>query len=500
MRLARLGVILALCAGLGLVAPGSAAAAPGPSQAPEWWFDAWNVPALWAAGARGQGVIIAEIDTGVNAALPELAGKILPGKDFGDAGGDGRTDRDQEPFGHGTAMASIMVARPTLLDITGLAPDAQVLPIAVPIQGTSDASAIDHVPDAIRWAVDHHAKVISMSLGGRRDPVEDSVPCPSDEQSAIDYAVARGAIVVAAGGNSGQIGSPVEDPGVCLGVVSVGAVDSHGMVAPFSSRHPYLTLVAPGVGIASLGRVPGAAYLGDGTSQATAITSAALALVWSKYPSLTGRADCHPGPRHAQPSGTDARPGLWLRRAGRRPGRSRGGTANAANPVYDALTPFLDREHARGSGSGSEQPARTAAGRDDQCATGEVPSRSPSRAPSPGRCWPGRWRPWSASLFSPCSAGWLGRRVAERPSPAPMPPPPAWPTESTGVSLPEWQDITGPIWPFAPPPESARSADRYPRSRTYRFSALTTPRSDACTIDSLMPTPHCTLSPTSISR
>src|SRR4029077_7301378 len=208
-RLARLGVIVALCAGLGLVMPGSAGAAPGPAQAPEWWFDAWNVPAIWAAGARGQGVTIAEIDTGVNAALPELAGKILPGKDFGDAGGgDGRTDRDQDPFGHGTAMASIMVARPTLLDITGLAPDARVLPIAVPIQGTSDASVSDHVPDAIRWAVDQHAKVISMSLGGRRDPVQDTVPCPPDEQSAIDYAVARGAIVVAAGGNSGLSGSP----------------------------------------------------------------------------------------------------------------------------------------------------------------------------------------------------------------------------------------------------------------------------------------------------
>ena len=124
-RLARLGVIVALCAGLGLVMPGSAGAAPGPAQAPEWWFDAWNVPAIWAAGARGQGGTIAEIDTGVNAALPELAGKILPGRDFGDAGGDGRTDRDQDPFGHGTAMASLMVARPTLLDITGLAPDAR---------------------------------------------------------------------------------------------------------------------------------------------------------------------------------------------------------------------------------------------------------------------------------------------------------------------------------------------------------------------------------------
>ena len=164
MRVARLSVIIALCAGLGLVAPGSAAAAPGPPMAPEWWFDAWNVPALWAAGARGQDVTIAEIDTGVNAALPELAGKILPGKDFGGAAGDGRTDRDQDMFGHGTAMASIMVARPTLLDITGLAPDARVLPIAVPIQGTSDASVSDHVPDAIRWAANQHANPPESTL------------------------------------------------------------------------------------------------------------------------------------------------------------------------------------------------------------------------------------------------------------------------------------------------------------------------------------------------
>src|SRR4249919_423217 len=102
MRLARLSVITALCAGLALVAPGSATAAPGPQDAPEWWFDAWQVPSLWAAGARGQGVTIAEIDTGVNAALPELAGKILPGKDFGDPAADGRADRDRDAFGHGT--------------------------------------------------------------------------------------------------------------------------------------------------------------------------------------------------------------------------------------------------------------------------------------------------------------------------------------------------------------------------------------------------------------
>lgn len=450
MRLIRLSVIVALCAGLGLVAPHPAAAAPGPQAAPEWWFDAWNVPALWAAGARGQGVTIAEIDTGVNAALPELAGKVLPGKDFGGAAGDGRTDRDQDAFGHGTAMASIMVARPTLLDITGLAPDARVLPIAVPLQGTTDASASDHVPDAIQWAVDHHAKVISMSLGGRRDPVQDTLPCPPDEQSAIDYAVARGAIVVAAGGNSGQIGSPVEDPGVCLGVVSVGAVDSQGMVPSFSSRHPYLTLVAPGVGIASLGRVPGAAYLGEGTSQATAITSAALALVWSKYPSLTGRQIVtrvlatlnHRAPTHDPAYGYGS---LAVGRAIRAAVPS-----NAANPVYDALTPFLDREQARAAAASSEpapQPAAT---------TNAPPGRFEKGA-EPGTFTGSVLAGTVAALVGIAVLAMLGGMALasrrERPSPIPVAPPPAWPTESSGVSPPEWQDITGPIWPFAPPPD-----------------------------------------------
>ncbi|HJQ42276.1 MAG TPA: hypothetical protein VJ831_04285, partial [Jatrophihabitantaceae bacterium] len=82
-----------------------ALAAPGPADAPEYWFDQWNVQGLWAQGARGKGVTIAEIDTGVNAALPELRTNVLRGKDFGEPG-DGRVDRETSEFGHGTAMAS----------------------------------------------------------------------------------------------------------------------------------------------------------------------------------------------------------------------------------------------------------------------------------------------------------------------------------------------------------------------------------------------------------
>ena len=276
----------AFCAAVTCAAP--ATAAPGPPGSPEYWFDQWQVPQLWANGADGTGITIAEIDTGVNASIPALAQNVLPGKDFG-IPGNGQIDREASSFGHGTAMASIMVAHEGLLGITGLAPAAKLLPIAVPLNGTTDAGKADQLGPAITWAADHGGKVISMSLGGgqKRSPGAD--PCPAAEQQAVYHALSKGAIVVAASGNSGPTSNIVEDPGVCLGVVSVGAVDRNGTVASFSSRHPYLTLTAPGVAVASLSRTPGAAYSGDGTSQATAIASAVFALVWSKYPELSGR-------------------------------------------------------------------------------------------------------------------------------------------------------------------------------------------------------------------
>lgn len=344
-RLAR--VLGGACAAAALLFPAlPAAAAPGPADAPEYWFDSWHVNELWDQGARGQGITIAEIDTGVNAALPGLEGRILPGTDFGALGGDGRTDRQIDDFGHGTAMASLMVSRPSTLGITGLAPDAQVLPIAVPLAGTTDAGHDDHLSAAIMWAADHGAKVISMSLGGTRAPSADSTACPADEQSAIFYAMDKGAILLASSGNRGNTDNAVEEPGVCLGVVSVGAVDQSGTVAGFSSRHPYLTLDAPGVNIPSLSRVPGTAWAGNGTSQATAITSAVMALVWSKYPNLTGAQvvarvlatldNRTPKPTPAYGYGTlDGYAAVTA-----------DVPSDAADPVYAAATAFADRARA----------------------------------------------------------------------------------------------------------------------------------------------------------
>jgi subtilisin family serine protease len=277
MRTAVLAVLLVL---LG-VAP--ARATPGGPGAPQYYLDRWHAARLWGSGVTGHGITIAEIDTGVDARNAVFAGRLVTGTDFGRLGGDGRTDRDRNPYGHGTSMASIMVARRGRLGIRGLAPGARLMPVAIPIDGTTDAAPDDHLADAIRWAADHGARIISLSLTGiaRR-----AAACPADEQRAVFHALRRGALVFAASGNSGPHGRAPEDPGSCLGVASVGAVNQRGTVARFSSRHPYLTLAAPGVDIASIGP-GGRPFAGNGTSQATALASAAAALVWSAHPRLT---------------------------------------------------------------------------------------------------------------------------------------------------------------------------------------------------------------------
>jgi subtilisin family serine protease len=213
----------------------------------------------------------------------------------------------------------------------------------VPLRQTTTAAQPDSVPQAIRYAANHDADIINLSLGGLRLPTPNTQPCRVAEQAAIYYALRKGALVVASVGNTGRTKNAVEDPAVCLGVVAVGAVDSNGKVAGFSAREPYLTLVAPGVNIPSLGRLPGQAFTGAGTSQATALTSAVAALVWSAHPDLGAY-------------GVAARIIATLDKHRSRPSRSygygvldayravtAGVPADSPNPVFDAAAPFLSR-------------------------------------------------------------------------------------------------------------------------------------------------------------
>jgi hypothetical protein len=215
------------------------------------------------------------------------------------------------------------------------------LPVAIPLIGTTDATGNDHLGDAIKWSADHGAKIINMSLGADRDQKSDALACPSDEQAAIYYALSKGDIVVAAAGNNGPSDTDVEEPSVCIGVVTVGAIDSTGTVASFSSRTPKMTVTAPGVNIPSLGRIAGQAYNGKGTSQASALTSAAIALIWSKYPTLTNRQVVARLLATLDRPRASADPAYGYGQINPATAINTNVSADAPNPVFDVADPFV---------------------------------------------------------------------------------------------------------------------------------------------------------------
>lgn len=123
--------------------------------------------------------------------------------------------------------------------------------------------------------------VINMSFG-------EGGACPGPVQTAVDNAVAAGIVLVAAAGNSGPLGD-VEAPGNCAGVIPVGATDSNGAVASFSSRGAALAangLVAPGVAVLTTD-IGGGYVTASGTSFASPIVAGAAALVLSAKPAFT---------------------------------------------------------------------------------------------------------------------------------------------------------------------------------------------------------------------
>lgn len=336
-----LAVVVVLL-GLGplTAAPAAARAIPGPAAYPEYWFARWNVDHVWAGGVQGGGITVAVLDTGVQAQIGGLRGSVLPGTDFTGLGGNGQQDRADAAFSHGTAMASIITGHSG--DVVGVAPQARILPVALPLEETHRSQASSHaIAQAIDYAADHGAKIISMSFGGIRRQGRDALSCPAETQQAVLRALRKGAVLLAAAGNSGAKGSPVEEPSVCLGVLSVGAVDRHDQVAAFSSRHRYLDVVAPGVNIVSLNRT-NLLYVGSGTSQATALTAGVLALLWSAHPNDTNRqvtTRLFAGVRDAGAPGHDSAYGYGIIDAGRslrvRP------LPAAANPVFDVVEPYL---------------------------------------------------------------------------------------------------------------------------------------------------------------
>lgn len=215
---------------------------------------------------RGNNVLVAVIDSGIDASHPELRGVI--------AGTFDALQRSEKPHAHGTAMAGTIAARSRL---SGVAPAARIL--AIRAFGASGGS-VEANTFAILKGIDHamgqNARVINMSFAGPADP---------GFARALAAASARGIVLVAAAGNFGAK-SPPQYPAADPNVIAVSATDANDRLFAASNRGNHIAVAAPGVDI--LVPVPGPNYdLTSGTSVAAAHVSGVVALILERQPAIS---------------------------------------------------------------------------------------------------------------------------------------------------------------------------------------------------------------------
>ncbi|MCD9879377.1 type VII secretion-associated serine protease mycosin [Streptomyces guryensis] len=283
-RAGALSVLLA--ASLALV-PSTVAHADG-IRAQQWALDAMHTQQAWQT-TKGKGITVAVLDTGVEADHPDLVGNVLPAQDMI---GFGAKQGDRAWARHGTAMAGIIAGHghgPGNGDgVMGMAPEAKILPVRVILEdgdaarGKARSTRGNALAEGIRWAADHGADVINLSLG---DDSASAHPEPAEDE-AVQYALKKNVSVVASAGNGGDKGDHVSYPAAYPGVIAATAVDRFGIRASFSTRRWYATVSAPGDKIV-IADPDHKYYEGWGTSAASAFVSGAVALIKAAHPGLT---------------------------------------------------------------------------------------------------------------------------------------------------------------------------------------------------------------------
>ncbi|MFF7279957.1 type VII secretion-associated serine protease mycosin [Streptomyces griseorubiginosus] len=283
----RAGLLSVLLAASVALVPPTAAHADG-IRAKQWALDAMHTQEAWQT-TKGAGVTVAVLDTGVENDHPDLVGNVLTGKDmigFGAVRGQRSWAR------HGTAMAGIIAGHGHGFDnadgVMGIAPEAKILPVRVILEDDDPARAKarntrgNALAEGIRWAADHGADVINLSLG------DDSASAHPEagEDDAVQYALRKGAVVVASAGNGGEKGDHISYPAAYPGVIAATAVDKFGTRASFSTRRWYATVAAPGDDVV-IADPDHKYYEGWGTSAASAFVSGAVALIRAAHPDLT---------------------------------------------------------------------------------------------------------------------------------------------------------------------------------------------------------------------
>lgn len=229
---------------------------------------AWKV-------TTGNSIKVAVLDTGIDQDHPDLSAKIDLQQDFTGSGSV------NDYYGHGTHVSGIVAAiTNNSTGVAGTCPDCRLLNGKV--LNDNGSGSYSWIANGIIWAADNEAKVVNMSLGG---------PTKSRTlENAVNYAWGKGAVVVAAAGNSGNQSKTY--PGAYINAIAVAATDNQDNKASFSEYGSWVDVAAPGVNIYSTfpthpfylqteyGR-SGNYDFGSGTSMATPMVSGAVALIWS---------------------------------------------------------------------------------------------------------------------------------------------------------------------------------------------------------------------------
>lgn len=271
-----------------------------------------KAPAVWNQGITGKDVVVAVLDGKIDETHPEFAGKIVPVPGFDFVGGT----PNQDDFQHGTHVAGIIAAKNDGINVTGVAPDAKIMPIRVLDRTIDENLPADDInlryANAIRFAVDNGADIINMSLKlpspettyktdeqGQRviDQNKEGLTPNTEVENALRYAKDNGVIVVMpAGNNEGQDQSQPFYPGRYaedgLGI-AVGAVDDLNNIllegevpSQFAGSNPEINFIsAPAYEIAST--YPNNEINSQtGTSQAAPFVAGVAALMLEANPNL----------------------------------------------------------------------------------------------------------------------------------------------------------------------------------------------------------------------
>ena len=236
-----------------------------------YYSSAWHLPKIGATTAwdvtTGDNVVIAVLDSGVDATHPDLAGRLIPGWNFYD-----NNSNTADVFGHGTLVAGSASANTNNgVGVASVAGNALILPLR--ISATDGSASFSNMAKALTWAADKGAHVANISY--------QSVSGSATVASAAQYMKNKGGVTVVAAGNTGveQTFAPTDT------MISVSATTSSDAVASWSSYGSYVDVAAPGSGIWTTKK--GGGYgSANGTSFASPVTAAVIAMMRSVNPVL----------------------------------------------------------------------------------------------------------------------------------------------------------------------------------------------------------------------